>query len=126
MADVAIVALLYVSGSFSNSINCNSTSYTVTTTCNQGPSVTQEIMPLPVRPWLILATVILSFILLFIDWRKAQAIIKSRDISYAFTSPIAYRYYVLRSYPHYCFFSQIQNSRKTVDVLAFFVFFMFK
>ncbi|KAJ3309726.1 hypothetical protein HDU76_003537, partial [Blyttiomyces sp. JEL0837] len=126
MADIAIVALLYVSGSFSNTLDCNNTAINVGYTCNPGSPLTVTIMPPKVRPWLILATVILSFILLFIDWRKAQAIIRSRDISYAFTSPIAYRYYVLRSYPHYCFFSQIQNSRKTVDVLAFYVFFMFK
>jgi hypothetical protein len=60
------------------------------------------------------------------EWYKAQKIIRSRDISYAFTSLIAYRYYAIRSYAHYCLFSQIQSSRKTLDVLAFWVFFKFK
>ena len=75
---------------------------------------------------LILASLIASFVLLIFEWRKANQIIKSRDISYAFTSEVAYSYYTIRSYPHYCFFSQIQNSRKPVDVLAFWVFFKFR
>lgn len=75
---------------------------------------------------LIVASLFASFVLLAFEWRKAQKIIKSRDISYAFTSEVTYSYYTIRSYPHYCFFSHIQNSRKTVDVLAFWVFFKFK
>jgi hypothetical protein len=75
---------------------------------------------------LIMLSILSSFVLLAFEWRKANKIIKSRDISYAFTSLIAYRYYAIRSYAHYCLFSQIQNSRKTVDVLAFWVFFKFK
>ncbi|KAI8854365.1 hypothetical protein BC829DRAFT_223273 [Chytridium lagenaria] len=86
----------------------------------------KKFLPQTIRPYLIISSVLISFILLFIDWRKAQIIIKSRDISYSFTSPIAYRYYVLRSYAHYCLFCQIQNSRRTIDILAFFVFFQFK
>ena len=75
---------------------------------------------------LIIASLIASFVLLMFEWKKANRIIKSRDISYAFTSDVAYSYYTIRSYPHYCFFSQIQNSRKPVDVLAFWVFFKFR
>eukprot|EP00842_Homolaphlyctis_polyrhiza_P006371 jgi/Hompol1/6735/HPOL_003746-RA len=75
---------------------------------------------------LIAASIVVSFVLLVLDWRKAMIIVRSRDISYAFTSVVAYRYYTIRSYAHYCFFSQIQNSRKTTDVVAFFVFFRFK
>ncbi|KAJ1549025.1 hypothetical protein HK405_011051 [Cladochytrium tenue] len=129
IADVIIVALLFINHSFQCDSSTNSTSSIGVTvaSCNSNASaLSTTIMPQTVRPWLILVTVFLSFVLLIIDWRKAQAIIRSKDISYAFTSPIAYRYYALRSYPHYCFFCQIQNSRKTVDVLAFFVFFMFK
>ncbi|KAI8900869.1 hypothetical protein BC833DRAFT_579949 [Globomyces pollinis-pini] len=75
---------------------------------------------------IILSSLILSFVLLAMEWNKALTVIESRDISYAFTSIIASRYYVIRSYPHYCLFSQIQNSRKPVDILAFWVFFKFK
>jgi hypothetical protein len=75
---------------------------------------------------LIMASLLISFVLLFFEWKKAATIIESRDISYAFTSVVAYRYYAIRSYPHFCLFSQIQNSRKTSDILAFWVFFKFK
>jgi hypothetical protein len=76
--------------------------------------------------FLIFGSLLMSFFLLFLEWRKATIIIESRDISYAFTSVVAFRYYAIRSFPHFCLFQQIQNSRKTVDVLAFWVFFKFK
>jgi hypothetical protein len=52
---------------------------------------------------LICCSVLMSFLLLAIEWRKAKKIIRSRDISYAFTSVPAYRYYAIKSYSHYCF-----------------------
>jgi hypothetical protein len=39
---------------------------------------------------------------------------------------MANNYYSLRSYNHFCFFSQINNSKKKKDELAFFIFFAFK
>ena len=58
--------------------------------------------------------------------RKARMIIRSRDISYAFTNVMANNYYSMKSYDHFCFFSQINNSKKKKDEFAFFVFFTFK
>jgi hypothetical protein len=75
---------------------------------------------------MICFSLIISFILLFLEWRKARRIIKSKDISFAFTSVIAKRFYCIKSYSHFCFFSQINNSKKGVDKLAFAVFFAFK
>lgn len=83
---------------------------------------------------IISASVFVSFLLLYHEWKKAEKIIRSRDISYAFTSVQAYRYYAIKSYDHYCFcklftdnlVSQIQNSRKLVDLVAFFIYFRFK
>ncbi|POV99764.1 hypothetical protein PSHT_13386 [Puccinia striiformis] len=54
------------------------------------------------------------------------AIIRSRDISYAFTNVMANNYYSIKSYDHFCFFAQINNSKKKKDDFAFFVFFTFK
>ena len=90
----------------------------------------------------------MSYLLLLWEARKARAIVKSRDISYAFTNVMAHSWYALRrsvrlpfesqwhtlahtrrsahSYNHFCFFSQIDNSKKKKDNLAFFVFFTFK
>ncbi|KAG0253634.1 hypothetical protein BG011_006247, partial [Mortierella polycephala] len=76
--------------------------------------------------WIFAACIILSFILLVWDIKKAAAIIQSRDISYAFTSMIAYRYYAVKSYAHFCLFQKIHNSKKTIDEVAFFCFFTFR
>ncbi|KAG5460578.1 MAG: hypothetical protein BJ554DRAFT_7357 [Olpidium bornovanus] len=67
-----------------------------------------------------------SLLLLAWDALNALQIIRSGDIGLAFTSPFAYKCYVLRSYPHYCFFSHISDSKKATDELAFFVFFTLK
>ncbi|KAF9384404.1 hypothetical protein BGX21_001312 [Mortierella sp. AD011] len=76
--------------------------------------------------WIFAACIILSFILLAWDMKKAVVIIQSRDISYAFTSMIAYRYYAIKSYAHFCLFEKIHNSKKQIDEIAFFCFFTFR
>ncbi|KAF8955075.1 hypothetical protein BGZ46_002739 [Entomortierella lignicola] len=76
--------------------------------------------------WIFAACIILSFILLAWDMKKAAVIIKSRDISYAFTSMIAYRYYAVKSYAHFCLFEKIHSSKKQIDEIAFFCFFTFR
>ncbi|KAF9911725.1 hypothetical protein EC991_002453 [Linnemannia zychae] len=76
--------------------------------------------------WIFAACIILSFILLAWDMKKAVAIIASRDISYAFTSMIAYRFYAIKSYAHFCLFEKIHNSKKQIDEIAFFCFFTFR
>ncbi|KAJ3160765.1 hypothetical protein HK101_000873 [Irineochytrium annulatum] len=143
LTDVLLVAFLFAS--YSDSKGGNTTNCDANNATNNGatdapgsssvalsilgacPSETSKtILPVAYRPYIFLASIVISFVLLAIDWKKSRDIIKSKDISYAFTSPIAYRYYALRSYAHYCFFSQIQNSRKTVDILSFYVFFQFK
>ncbi|TPX56500.1 hypothetical protein PhCBS80983_g04500 [Powellomyces hirtus] len=75
---------------------------------------------------LTLATITLSYILLALEWKKGLAIVRSKDISYAFTNTVAYRYYVIRSYGHFCLFSTIEATRKLIDELAFWVFFTFR
>ena len=59
------------------------------------------------------------------EWKDARKIIKSQDISFTFTSIIAYRYHAIRSFPHFCFFEQVEESRSRLSVLAFFVYFSF-
>lgn len=83
-------------------------------------------IPIEVRIGFITGSVVFSYVLLAIEWRKSQLIVQSRDISYAFTSTVAYRYYAIRSYAHFCFFQQIRSSRKTKDVLSFWVYFRLK
>ncbi|KAF8974195.1 hypothetical protein BDZ97DRAFT_1772341 [Flammula alnicola] len=83
-------------------------------------------IPFNTGKWLFVSCIIVSFLLLAYESRKAKKIIASRDISYAFTNIMANNYYSLRSYDHFCFFDHISNSTKTSDDFAFFVFFVFK
>ena len=68
----------------------------------------------------------ISFVLLAWDSIKARKIIKSRNISFTYTSTIATRYYTMQSYAHHCFFQQVIKARKLKDQLIFFVFFQLK
>jgi len=83
-------------------------------------------LPYSAYKYIFTGCIIFGFLLLGLEIRRASGIIKSRDISHAFTSQIASRFYSVRSYPHYCFFAQINNSKKTVDEVGFFCFFTFR
>lgn len=68
----------------------------------------------------------ISFALLFWDIRKSRGIVESRDISLAFFSVIANRWYSVKDYRYFCLFGKINRSRKQIDSIAFFVFFTLK
>lgn len=57
---------------------------------------------------------------------KSYHILKSRDISQAFTSVIANRYLSMKDYRYYCLFKSINATSKGIDSYAFFVFFQLK
>lgn len=73
--------------------------------------------------WMYLFCLVMAIVLLAIDIRKAKRIVESRDISLAFTSTIAYRYYSIQWYPYYCFFAEVRTMTKLKDNIALFVFF---
>ncbi|PWN26518.1 hypothetical protein BDZ90DRAFT_241690 [Jaminaea rosea] len=85
-------------------------------------------VPVPIQygKWVFFGCIIFSFLLLAYEAHKCRAIVRSRDISYAYTNVMANNYYSLRSYDHFCLFSQINNSTKKQDEIAFFIFFTFK
>ncbi|PWN43028.1 hypothetical protein IE81DRAFT_109130 [Ceraceosorus guamensis] len=83
-------------------------------------------VPLVYGKWVFLGCILFGFLLLAYEAHKARAVIRSRDISYAYTNVMANNYYSLRSYEHFCFFCQINNSKKKKDEFAFFIFFTFK
>lgn len=76
--------------------------------------------------YLLLASITISTILSYLELKKASKIVKSQDISFAYTNLVAYRYYCIKSYAYYCFFQLIQDHTKRSDDVAFFVFFTFK
>lgn len=83
-------------------------------------------VPFTYGRWIFTGCIIFSFLLLAYEAHKTRAVIRSRDISYAYTNVMANDYYSLRSYCHFCFFCQLNNSKKKKDELAFFIFFTFK
>ncbi|KAI9218198.1 hypothetical protein BC828DRAFT_389280 [Blastocladiella britannica] len=76
--------------------------------------------------WIYVASILISFALLALDARKSQRIIRSRDISFAFTDVISYRYYCIRSFKYWCFFKEIRKHHSFSDQVALFVFFRLK
>jgi hypothetical protein len=85
-----------------------------------------KIIKLPVRRWLYIISIAASFLLLLWEGKKARRIIASRDIAYAYTNIAAFRFYSIRSYSHYCFFSQIGATETLTDSVAYFVYFTLK
>ncbi|CAG8447108.1 7351_t:CDS:2 [Funneliformis mosseae] len=83
-------------------------------------------IPFFVSKWIYVIAILMSFFILAWDIKKAWPIIISKDISYTFTSLVATRFYTLRSYAHYCFFCQIQESTSLADSVAFFIYFTSK
>jgi len=83
-------------------------------------------IPFTIGKWLFVSCILVGFLLLAYESRKAKKVIRCRDVSYAFTNILAHDYYSLRSYDHFCFFERISSSTKLSDDFAFFVFFTFK
>ncbi|KAL1409083.1 Potassium transporter [Vanrija albida] len=79
-----------------------------------------------VAKWVFLGCIIFSFLLLGYEVYKAKQVIRSRDISYAFTNVMANDYYSIKDYNNFCLFCAISDSTKMHDKIAFFVFFSFK
>ncbi|KAJ3031152.1 UNVERIFIED_CONTAM: hypothetical protein HDU68_006283 [Siphonaria sp. JEL0065] len=143
-ADVALLTFLIIGGALDPNFKCplidvtTSTGFAANATesisaitgviCNpyDSNSVSHTIAPTVARPWIMLTSVILSFLLLLWDYRKGYTVIQSRDIARSLTNHVAYRYYSLKSYPHYCFFGEILDARTGWDKVAFFVYFTFK
>jgi len=76
--------------------------------------------------YIFLGSIVISFLLLIRELKKGRDIIRSRDIAYSFTSVVAYRYYVIKDYHYYCFFTEIDRVQTFADKLAFFVYFTLK
>ncbi|KAI8846845.1 hypothetical protein BC829DRAFT_255184 [Chytridium lagenaria] len=126
VVDVLIMGFLFATNSFSDTKNCRTSPHpgngstplpgtdqgiNTRLTCAQSLD-TEKILPSTLRPFVILISILISLILLFVDCRNARTVIKSRDISYAYTTPVAYRYYSIKSFAYFCLFNQIQNSRR--------------
>jgi Fungal potassium channel len=85
------------------------------------------IISISVSRWIFSGCIIFSFLLLAKDWYSARKIIRSRDISFAYTNVLSNRWYSIRGgYAYFCLFDRLGDSRHAWDSIAFFVFFSFK
>jgi len=89
-------------------------------------SAIKPTIDLSIARWVYSACILLSFVLLAFDFRKANKVIKSQDISYAVSNPIVSGFYCLQKFDYFCFIEKIRNSSKLHDKLSFFVFFQLK
>jgi len=120
--------LVYVSDLFTavTMLSTNNWSNQIFESCPQSETNGCVFIPFTIAKWLFVGCILFGFLLLAYESRKTKKIIASRDISYAFTNIMANNYYSLRSYDHFCFFAHINDSTKTTDNFAFFIFFTFK
>lgn len=79
-----------------------------------------------IAKWVFAGCILFSFLLLGWDSYKARKIIKSRDISSAFTNPLTNDTLSIRNYDCFCFFTLVSNSTKKMDDLVLFIFFTMK
>ncbi|KAK3831613.1 MAG: hypothetical protein JOS17DRAFT_123262 [Linnemannia elongata] len=90
---------------------------------------TSEIKPaieVSIARWIFTGCILLSFLLLATEFRKANRVMKSQDISYAVSNTIVSGFYCLQKFDYFCFIEKIRNSSKLHDKLSFFVFFQLK
>lgn len=120
--------LVYVSDLFTavTMLSTNNWSNQIFESCPESETNGCVFIPFNIAKWLFVGCILFGFLLLAYETRKTKKIIASRDISFAFTNIMANYYYSLRSYDHFCFFAHINDSTKTTDNFAFFIFFTFK
>lgn len=79
-----------------------------------------------ITKWIFAGCIILSVVLLIWDWIVAIRIIRSRNISFAYTNVIANRYYSIKSYDYHCLFHRLESSSQKTNVVVFWVYFSFQ
>lgn len=91
-----------------------------------GQTTVTPAIPTEYSKWIFFACIMVSFLLLAWDMLKARRILKTHDISFAFTSVITNRYLSMKDYRYYCLFQSINSNSKGIDNYAFFIFFQLK
>jgi len=62
-----------------------------------------------IAKWVFVGCIIFSFLLLGYEWYKARQVVKSQDISYAFTNLLANDYFSFKNYDNFCLFCHIER-----------------
>ncbi|KAF9122900.1 hypothetical protein BGW39_009412 [Mortierella sp. 14UC] len=86
----------------------------------------QPAIEILIARWIFTGCILLSFLLLAMDFRKAIKVMRSEDISYAVSNLIVSGFYCLQKFDYFCFIEKICNSSQLHDKLCLFVFFQLK
>lgn len=78
-----------------------------------------------ITKWIFVGSIGLSVVLICWDWLMAIRIIRSRNISFAFTNLIANRWYAVKGYNYYCLWHKLSDSQHRQDTVSFWVYFSF-
>ncbi|CAO3572590.1 unnamed protein product [Mortierella alpina] len=74
-----------------------------------------------VARWIFSASILLSCVLLALEFIKANKVVKSRCISSAVSNKVAGEFYRLQDYNYFCFIEAIRDSKKLRERLSFLV-----
>lgn len=83
-------------------------------------------VPFRISRWIFGGCIILSIVLIIYDYVNAVIVIRGRNISFNYTTPIARNILSIKRYSYFCLFAKITKSKSKVEYLALFVFFSFK
>ncbi|ODV91638.1 hypothetical protein CANCADRAFT_30004 [Tortispora caseinolytica NRRL Y-17796] len=91
---------------------------------------TSDIMPvvnMAISRWIFVGCICFSFVLIGYELYRAYKVIRSDDISRAYTDPWAQSYYTcIKGYNYFCVFGAITKSKRFIDCTALLTYFSLK
>jgi hypothetical protein len=83
-------------------------------------------VPIHISRWIFAGCIILSTVIIIIEFIIAIRISRERNISRTYTNEIARQFYSIKGYNYFCLFGKITKSRNKKEYLALFVYFALK
>lgn len=80
-------------------------------------------VPIHISRWIFAGCIILSTLLVFVEFMIAIHIVREKNISRTYTNTMARKIYSIRGYNYFCLFGKITSSRSKTEYLALFVYF---
>lgn len=80
-------------------------------------------VPIHISRWIFAGCIILSTLLVFVEFMIAIRIVREKNISRTYTNTMARKIYSIRGYNYFCLFGKITSSRSKTEYLALFVYF---
>ena len=83
-------------------------------------------VPIHISRWIFAGCIILSTVLIAIEFIIAIRVAREQNISRTYTNEIARKFYSIKGYSYFCLFGKITKSRNKKEYLALFVYFALK